>query len=255
MVRSLRVGTTENEVDDSGRIVIKCHSKPGLNLWPVLFTVLLLATCLFAQAQKPTAGAKSPEANEQEHSSHRVAGVVPAFNAEDDLNAPPLSASQKFHLFTKTVKDPYNLIMPAINAVILNAGGASTGYGGGASGFAKRYAASIADSVSGNFFRLYAFPALLHEDPRYFRAGQESFGKRCRHVFGATVRTRKDDGTFRFNWSKLLASGSSSALSNAYYPAENRGAKLTLSRIGLSYLGEVGLNALKEFWPDISRKK
>jgi hypothetical protein len=44
-------------------------------------------------------------------------------------------------------------------------------------------------------------------------------------------------------------------LSNAYYPAENRGASLTLQRIGLSYLSEVGYNALKEFWPDIARKK
>ena len=251
----MREAEAEAEVD-SGRLFIKCHLMPKLNLWSgSLFTSLLLASCLYAQSQAGTAGAKSAEANDQAHSSHRVAGVIPAFNAEDDLNAPPLTASQKFHLFTKTVKDPYNLVMPAINAVILSAGGASTGFGGGASGFAKRYAASIADSVSGNFFRLYAYPSLLHEDPRYFRAGRESFGKRCRHVFGATVRTRKDDGTFRFNWSKLLASGSSSALSNVYYPAENRGAKLTLSRFGLSYLGEVGLNALKEFWPDISHKK
>jgi len=226
-----------------------------------------LAVCLQAQQETgapvqtdapktdpPKTGAQKNE--KSEHTSKRVAGVIPAFNAEDDVNAPALTSSEKLHLFTKTVKDPYNLIMPAVNAVILQAAGASTGYGSGAGGFGKRYAASIVDSVSGNFFRLYAFPSLLHEDPRYFRAGRdERFRKRLRHVFGATLETRKDDGTFRFNWSKLLASTASSGLSNAYYPAENRGTKLTLSRIGLSYLGEIGYNALKEFWPDISRKK
>lgn len=40
-----------------------------------------------------------------------------------------------------------------------------------------------------------------------------------------------------------------------YYPPENRDSKLTLERIALSYLSEIGYGALKEFWPDIARKK
>ena len=145
--------------------------------------------------------------------------------------------------------------MPAINAVILSSGGVSSGYGSGFGGFAKKYGSSIADSISGNFFRLYAFPALLHEDPRYFRMDHGPVGKRTLHCFTSTVWTRTDDATFRFNWSKLLGTSASAGLSNAYYPAENRGAKLTFSRIGLSYLMEVGTNSLKEFWPDLARKR
>lgn len=219
-----------------------------------LVLVIVLAASALAQQNTgpPANNAPRPDSEKQ---SGRVVGVIPAFNSEDDINAPALSSSQKFHLFGRTVLDPYNLVMPAINAAILKASGSSSGYGGGFGGFAKRYGSSVADSVSGNFFRLYAFPSLLHEDPRYFRAGQGSIPARAGHVFAATVWTRTDNKTFRFNWSKLLASCASSGLSNAYYPAENRGAKLTLSRIGLSYLGEVGMNALKEFWPDIKRKK
>jgi hypothetical protein len=221
----------------------------------MLCLMFALATSLQAQQGTPTPEAKEKQGAESTHKSGHVAGVVPAFNAEDDKNAPALSSGEKFHLFTKTSKDPFNLIMPAVNAAILGASGASSGYGSGFGGFAKRYGSSLADSASGNFFRLYAFPALLHEDPRYFRAGHGSIKRRTANVFVATVWTRKDDGDFRFNWSKLLAGGASSALSNAYYPAENRGAGLTFSRIGLSYLGEVGSNALKEFWSDIARKK
>lgn len=185
--------------------------------------------------------------------STRVVGIIPAFNASDDVNAPALSPRQKFGLFLKTATDPYTLIMPAVNAVIYNAAGVSSGYGSGFSGLTKRYAASLADTTSGNFFRLYAYPAMLHEDPRYFRAGRGSIGKRTKHVFGAVFIARKDNFSFGFNWSKLLASASSSALSNAYYPAENRGARLTISHIALSYLTEIGSNGLKEFWPDIAR--
>jgi len=187
--------------------------------------------------------------------SDRVVGVVPAFNVVNDPNAPALTSSEKFHLFVRTVRDPYSLIMPAISGAILSGTGSSSGYGSGFSGFAKRYGASIGDSVSSNFFRLYAFPSLLHEDPRYFRAGTGSIGKRTLHSVTATVWGRKDDKTFGFNWSKLLGSAASAGLSNAYYPAENRGAKLTLERFGLMYASEIGYNALKEFWPDIRKKK
>ncbi|HSK42291.1 MAG TPA: hypothetical protein VLA83_00220 [Candidatus Binatia bacterium] len=211
-----------------------------------------MATCLQGQTGKST---PTPSPQAAHHGAARVAGIIPAFNAENHIHAPALSSGEKFHLFVKTIKDPYNLVMPALNAVILNAGGSSSGYGSGFSGFAKRYGASMADSMSGNCLRLYAFPSLLHEDPRYFRASPGPIIKRVGHVFGATVWTRKDDESCRFNWSKPLASGTSSALSNTYYPAENRGARLTLSRIGLSYLGEIAMNGVQEFWPDIAHNK
>lgn len=241
-------GSERREVLTSRFSTPKCRART------TFFLILVLASSVFAQqnTEPPAGNAQTRDSGQQ---SDRVVAVIPAFNSEDDINAPALSSGQKFRLFTRTVTDPYNLVMPAINAVILKASGSSTGYGSGFGGFAKRYGSSLADSVSGNFFRLYAFPSLLHEDPRYFRAGHGSIAARSRHVFAATVWTRKDDKTFRFNWSKLLAAGASSGLSNAYYPAENRGAKLTLSRIGLSYLGEASMNALKEFWPDIKRKK
>jgi hypothetical protein len=224
-------------------------------MWLVPLLACASVAALFAQSteQKPSSQPPPPTTTTG-NGSTRVVGIVPAFNSCDDINAPALSPREKFHLFSKTVTDPFNLIMPAVNAVILSGAGVSSGYGSGFSGLSKRYASSLADSTSGNFFRLYAYPALLHEDPRYFRAGQGSIGKRTRHVIGAVFITRKDEPSFRFNWSKLLASTSSAGLSNAYYPAENRGWQLTVSRVGLSYLTEIGSNALKEFWPDISKK-
>jgi hypothetical protein len=214
--------------------------------------ILLLLSCAPLQAQ-PSGDTPRPKSDSNSAEPARVVGVIPAFNSSDDANAPALSSKQKLRLFTRTVTDPFNLIMPAVNAAILSATGDSSGYGSGFSGAAKRYGSSLADATTGNFFRLYAYPALLHEDPRYFRAGSGSIPKRTMHVFVAVVRTRKDEPKFRFNWSKLFASASSAGLSNLYYPDENRGWSLTLSRIGLSYATEVGSNALKEFWPDIAK--
>ena len=222
-----------------------------------LLVLLVCASAAPLQSQpahdSPRPGTQTRTA-QSEKDSTRVVGIIPAFNISNDVNAPALSSGQKFHLFSKTVTDPFNLIMPAVSAAVLNSGGVSSGYGSGFGGAAKKYASSLADTTSGNFFRLYAFPSLLHEDPRYFRAGSGSIGRRTKHVFGAVFITRKDDPTFRFNWSKLLATASSSALSNAYYPAENRGLRLTAWRFGWSYVTEIGTNALKEFWPDVARK-
>jgi hypothetical protein len=224
-------------------------------LWPSLLMACLGVAPLHGQSAESNSSPPPPvRSTESAKDSTRVAGIVPAFNSSDDVNAPALTHGDKFHLFSRTVTDPFNLIMPAVNAVILNSADVSSGYEDGFSGTAKRYASSLADSTTGNFFRLYAYPALLREDPRYFRAGNGSIGKRTIHVFGAVFITRRNDPSFRFNWSKLLATASSAGLSNAYYPAENRGARLTLSRIGLSYLTEIGSNAMKEFWPDIAKK-
>lgn len=225
----------------------------------ILLMPLLACSCaapFYAQTtETKSSSQQQPGAARNEEKSTRVVGIIPAFNASDDINAPALSPRQKFGLFSKTATDPYTLIMPGVNAVIYNAAGVSSGYGSGFSGWTKRYAASLADTTSGNFFRLYAYPALLHQDPRYFRAGRGSIGKRTKHVFGAVFIARNDNLSFGFNWSKLLASASSSGLSNAYYPAENRGARLTISHIALSYLIEIGSNGLKEFWPDIAKRR
>jgi hypothetical protein len=224
-------------------------------IWFALWLACTCAAPFYAQSrEEPAAPEPQPPATSSRDESTRVVGIIPAFNTSNDVNAPALSPGEKFHLFSRTVTDPFNLIMPGVNAVILGAAGVSSGYGSGFGGVAKRYASSLADSTSGNFFRLYAYPAMLHEDPRYFRAASGSIGKRTGHVFAAAFITRKDEPSFRFNWSKLLASASSAGLSNAYYPTENRGWQLMVSRVGLSYATEIGTNALKEFWPDIARK-
>jgi hypothetical protein len=45
------------------------------------------------------------------------------------------------------------------------------GYGQGASGYAKRYAAQFADGRSSDFLTHAVFPSLFHQDPRYYYQG------------------------------------------------------------------------------------
>ena len=185
----------------------------------------------------------------------RVVAVVPAFNVASFDDRTPLTPRQKFHIVWRTTLDPYSLIAPAAKSSIYNAAGLNSGFGSGASGFFKRYGAAIADGASGRFFRTYAYPVLLHEDPRYFRLGNGLKKTRTWYSLNRVFVTRTDAGNSRFNWSKLLGSFTSSGLSNLYYPKENRGAGFTFTGVGLSYMGEASTNVVKEFWPDISAKR
>jgi hypothetical protein len=188
-------------------------------------------------------------------SDTRVVAVVPAFNVATFDTKTPLTANQKFHLFWRSTLDPFNLIAPAVKSVIYHGAGLNSGFGSGASGFFKRYGAAIADGGTGRFFRSYMYPALLHEDPRYFRIANGTKKSRTGYALTRVFVTRTDAGNNRFNWSKLLASFSSSALSNTYYPQENRGVGFTFTGVGFTYVGEAAMNVVKEFWPDISAKR
>ena len=226
---------------------------PWFIRWAALGSFSLAFSLLGAQASPSPTPTPPPQATSP--SSNRVVGVVPAFNvAPYDTNT-PLTSGQKFHIFWRSTLDPFSLIAPAVKSVVYNAAGLNSGFGSGASGFFKRYGASVADATSGRFFRTYFYPTLLHEDPRYFRMATGPKKTRTWYSLNRVFVTRTDAGNTRFNWSKLLGGLSSSSLSNLYYPEQNRGVGFTFTGVGFGYLGEASMNLVKEFWPDISAKR
>ena len=60
-------------------------------------------------------------------------------------------------------------IIAAFDAAIAQATAGHGGYGQGWEGYGKRLGAAVADNESGMLFQRFLFPALLHQDPRYFR--------------------------------------------------------------------------------------
>jgi hypothetical protein len=201
------------------------------------------------QASQPT----MPEKRKDKEGKERIFGIFPAFNVSNQVNPAPLSAGQKFKLFARSTYDPVTIIAPAFKVPLLQAVEGDSGFGTGFGGFAKRYGVSLADGTSSRFFRQFLFPAMLKEDPRFFRRGEGSFGSRLGYSLSRLFVTRADSGRNTFNWSRLLGSAASSSLSNAYYPDSQQGRTTTLFNFGLSYFSEAGANVVKEFSPDISR--
>ena len=184
----------------------------------------------------------------------RMFGVIPTHAITNDKNAPPLTPRGKFRVFLDNTTDPFILIGTGLQAGVSQATDEFHGYGQGASGYGKRLGASMADFSIGEFMGTFVFPSLLHEDPRYFREGSGSGGKRLVYALSSAVIVRKDSGRRGFGWANILGRITAGAISNAYYPQEDRGVGLVFSRtaIGIGF-GTAGA-VFSEFGPDIQRK-
>lgn len=128
-------------------------------------------------------------------------------------------------------------------------------YGNNLPAFGEQVAASLADIATQNLFADFMLASALHEDPRYFRRGEQwRLWSRVGYAISRCVVVRTDSGGITFNWSNVLGTSMSAALSNAYYPPASRGAVPTFEHIGAAVLGTGLVNLAPEFWPDFRRK-
>jgi hypothetical protein len=177
----------------------------------------------------------------------RLVGVIPNFYTSYIHDAAPLNWKQKFSLAARSAFDPVVYLGVGFGAGIEQATNAYPGYGQGASGYRKRYAATFADGRVSDFLTNAVFPALLHQDPRYYYRGSGSVKSRFIHAVSSVFATRSDSGRTVPNSSYFLGDICSAALSNLYYPKANRGANLVFTNAAVGLAGRVGMNLFREF--------
>ena len=164
----------------------------------------------------------------------------------------PYSPADKFRLFIKDTYDPFALMGEGFTAFYNQAQGSPYGFGGGARGYSRRFGAIVGTDFAGEFFGTFLFPSILHTDPRYFRKGEGSFGRRAVYAMTRILITKKDSGGNTFNASNFLSGIATTAISNTYYPGRERGVWPTLERATIN-IGFDSLTALyREFWPEMA---
>ena len=177
----------------------------------------------------------------------RVVGMIPNFYSAYDWNAPPMLAKQKFQLGLRSFIDPFSLLSVAGVAGAEQYKNVFPAYGGGFEGYGKRYGAALANHASSTLLERAVFPAIFHQDPRYFYKGKGSFKSRALYAISGAVIARGDNGRWQPNYSGVLGNFSAAAVSNLYYPAADRGASLVLFN-GLAGMGaDAASNLLREF--------
>jgi hypothetical protein len=180
-----------------------------------------------------------------------VAASAQSTEAPSNGAAPP-SVSEKWDLFTTETFAPMTLGAGAFNAAVSQLTNSTPKYGSDLwPGYPERYAASVGDILSQNFFGDFLLASAFHEDTRYIRLGPgHRIFARVGYAISRSVITRSDSGATTFNASNVAGTAMSAALSNAYYPPASRTASAATVNFATSVAGSGFAHLLPEFWPD-----
>jgi hypothetical protein len=186
----------------------------------------------------------------------RVLGVVPMFNTTYlGEKTVPLTAGQKIKLAFRSSIDPVAFGEAFLVAGYHEANDDYGGFGWGAEGYFKMSGAAYLDSFDGTMLGNGVFPALLHQDPRYYRLGHGTTMHRILYAASTSFICKSDNGKWQPNFSNVGGNIAAGAISNLYYPSKyTSGWSQTIGDGMLNTVVGMFGGVFQEFWPDISRK-
>jgi hypothetical protein len=191
----------------------------------------------------------------QPQQTKRMMYVVPNFAAVSaNTELPALSARGKFVLAWHDSFDYSSFVWTGIVAAQSYGLDSDPELSSGIAGYGRYYWRAFVDGVSGTYFTEAIVPAMTHEDPRYYTMGHGGFFRRIGYALSRSVLTKTDSGGTSFNWSEVGGNGLEAALSNAYYPPQERGISQTATNWATQMESAALNNIAKEFWPDFRRK-
>jgi hypothetical protein len=208
---------------------------PRLRITPAFTSV----TVGYSAAEVATAQVKLEE-------KQRIFGIIPNFYVSYDQNAAPLTPGLKFRLAAKVAFDPVTFIGVGIAASAEQAGN-NPNYPQGWRGFGERYGAVYANGLTDILIGGAVLPSLLHQDPRYFYQGTGTTRSRILHAVSSPFLCRGDNGRQQVNYSTIGGDVASAAISNAYYPASNRGLGLFFGNFLIATGQRAAANLAQEF--------
>lgn len=161
-----------------------------------------------------------------------------------------LTAREKFIYSARQMVEPINLL-PALESSGWSQYQLSDPrYGAGYSAFGERFGAAIAREDSDRLFTDGLLPAILHEDPRYYRLGEsQSNVRRTVYALEQVFVLRSDGGRRIPNYSGFLGRIMATGLSMAYYPDASKNGGVALREFGASVAGLAAFDLLREFVP------
>ena len=127
-------------------------------------------------------------------------------------------------------------------------------YGVDSGAYGQRLGAAAIRDLSMRTFSDGVLPALLHEDPRYYRMANGTYVHRGLYAASRAIVGPRDSGKITFNTSVVVGHAMASALTMAYYPDKSANAAVVMETWGFSLLGEAGGDLWSEFWPDVRDK-
>jgi hypothetical protein len=165
-----------------------------------------------------------------------------------------LEPGAKFLLFLQDSIDPVSVLAAGFNAGLDQSSNRDPTFGRGGLGYGRRFGANFAGQTASRFFGDFLYPTIFSEDPRYYRMAQGSNKARLWHAMSHTVVARRDNGRPMFNFTEWLGTASSVTFNNVYHPGNQPGVPAAARNGAFVLLQDMGIDVLREFWPEIARK-
>jgi hypothetical protein len=171
---------------------------------------------------------------------------------EPTQSAQPLTSADKVLFGAHQLMSPFLLLTVITAAGYEQALNASPNYGTDKGAYGERLGAAAIRDASQTIFSDSIMSAVLHQDPRYYVMGKgHNAVIRAGYAVSRVLVTRNDNGSAAPNLSLFSGFAGAAALTNAYYPSDNRGFSETAKSFGGSLGGAAVSNVVREFLPDI----
>jgi hypothetical protein len=141
--------------------------------------------------------------------------------------------------------------MVGLTSLIAEAGNEHPLLGKGPHGLWAYYWRGFLDRTDGNYWVIFALPAVLHEDEQFHSMQHGRKFYRLAYACSRVLIARDFSGGSTINAAELLGRGASQAISLTYYPGSDRSADAFIGRYGYALLRDAGTNVFREFRADL----
>ena len=203
--------------------------------------------------------ASNPQSANQQPSStappKRLFFIIPNFRSVNTSTVlPPQTVKQKFVAASQDTFDYSSLVLEILLATYNYGLDKTPEFGKGGVGFGRYLWHASADQSIENYMVEFIVPAIAREDTRYYQLGHGGFGKRAIYSLTRIAITRRDSGKSGVNTGELLGAAAAGAISQRYYPSQERTVGNFLGQYGTSLAIDAAAFFLREFEPEISHK-
>jgi len=200
-----------------------------------------------APARRPdTSSSNAPSRNTPSSNGPSSSTLAPV--ATDPYE--PITGEGRIKWWIRATGGPSSIAASMLASGISTKRNSPEEYGPHWEGYGKRLGLRMADKAVSNAIE-GGLGAIWGEDPRYRRAAGQPFGSRVTQILKLTVLAEDREGHPMPAYARYVAYPGKAALSNLWHPDSENSSSEIGKRVMFSFLGKLGSNALKEFWPDV----
>lgn len=163
----------------------------------------------------------------------------------------PFTKADKIHYAWEEEWSPFTIFDGAWSAGYEQLRNGNPRFGSDSAGYGERFGAAMFRQGTYRLFGDGVFPALLHEDPRYYRIAEGSLWFRAIRSARQVVWDHRDNGSRGIAYSTVMGEVVSNTLPLTFYPSKSVTTNATLISIGTSLADDAAMKLFREFLPDV----